>query len=508
VDRIEALAARLPAYPVLLAVAYVMNLALVNDVEPAGFVRPLVVAIAGSLVLLAVTSAIARSWRAGAALALVALCLLASREPLVQVISLLNRTVGPGVGILVLAGLTFVVLVALAVLVLRIRGWTGRALARLTAVLNVMALLFLVLVLAAGVPQIPTWLATPGETAENPDPELPDIFLILLDGYPRSDVLLDDFGIDNSAFLRELRSRSFAVSASSHSNYTFTALTMTSILQLDYLSVGLDGREVVAQHQVRAEFDAAALHGRVPEALRAAGYEFVASAPGWEHVSLRSAVERYLDRPELSDLELNLLKRTWIPDLPGVSEDWFISEQRSRVNGIFEQATSLSTEHRARPIFAFVHIPSPHMPIVFGREGRPVPWGSRQFGAGVPAEYGLSDAEFSGAYEQQLDYLNDRTLDLVDAILGGARPAAVVIFSDHGSSPRPYPDPRSLLPNLMAAYVPDGELQESDLADVLHGISAVLTRYVDLHLGAGAPRHWIASEEDRSIVIEESSPSR
>jgi hypothetical protein len=60
----------------------------------------------------------------------------------------------------------------------------------------------------------------------------------------------------------------------------------------------------------------------------------------------------------------------------------------------------------------------------------------------------------------------------------------------------------------MAAYVPDGELQESDLADVLHGISAVLTRYVDLEVSAVAPRYWIAGEEDGNIVIEESSPSR
>lgn len=57
----------------------------------------------------------------------------------------------------------------------------------------------------------------------------PDVYLILLDGYPRPDKLLAEFGIDNGAFIGGLEERGFAVAHASRSNYMETRLTLQSM---------------------------------------------------------------------------------------------------------------------------------------------------------------------------------------------------------------------------------------------------------------------------------------
>src|SRR5215207_7405737 len=63
----------------------------------------------------------------------------------------------------------------------------------------------------------------------------PDIYLIILDAHGRADVLQEKYGYDSSAFLQELTSMGFYVAECSQSNYASTNLSLTSLLQMDYL---------------------------------------------------------------------------------------------------------------------------------------------------------------------------------------------------------------------------------------------------------------------------------
>ena len=80
----------------------------------------------------------------------------------------------------------------------------------------------------------------PRQTAVPAKP-LSDIYFVILDGYGRSDVLGDLYGLDNSAFLQQLRRRAFYVAGKSRSNYAQTKLSLASTLNLDYLDVLLAG---------------------------------------------------------------------------------------------------------------------------------------------------------------------------------------------------------------------------------------------------------------------------
>jgi hypothetical protein len=63
----------------------------------------------------------------------------------------------------------------------------------------------------------------------------PDIYYIILDAYGRSDVLANNFDIDNTEFLNSLRSMGFYIANCSQSNYAHTNLSLASSLNYNYL---------------------------------------------------------------------------------------------------------------------------------------------------------------------------------------------------------------------------------------------------------------------------------
>ncbi len=64
---------------------------------------------------------------------------------------------------------------------------------------------------------------------------LPDIYLILVDGHARSDVLRDVYGYDNAAFTGRLEELGFWVADCSTSNYPGTYFSTASMFGMDYL---------------------------------------------------------------------------------------------------------------------------------------------------------------------------------------------------------------------------------------------------------------------------------
>src|SRR5215211_37104 len=63
----------------------------------------------------------------------------------------------------------------------------------------------------------------------------PDIYVIILDGYGRQDVLQDVYNVDNSEFISQLEKLGFFVANESHSNYLQTFYSMASLWNFDYL---------------------------------------------------------------------------------------------------------------------------------------------------------------------------------------------------------------------------------------------------------------------------------
>jgi len=149
-------------------------------------------------------------------------------------------------------------------------------------------------------------------------PDGPDIYVILLDGYPRADVLQYAFGIDNSPFTDALSARGFTVATASHSDYLWTHVSVPSALNLAYVE------------QIPAMLDV--IEGRAPrqptlrttiadnvafEVARQHGMMTVAVASGFEEVAPRRA-DVYIDGGELNEFEISLLSSTFAGDVLNV----------------------------------------------------------------------------------------------------------------------------------------------------------------------------------------------
>ena len=74
------------------------------------------------------------------------------------------------------------------------------------------------------------------ETIENGIKEFPDIYYIILDGYPGKTSLENVSGYDNQEFINNLQKQGFFIQEKSYVNYQHTFLSIPSILNMKYLN--------------------------------------------------------------------------------------------------------------------------------------------------------------------------------------------------------------------------------------------------------------------------------
>ena len=291
------------------------------------------------------------------------------------------------------------------------------------------------------------------ETPQNP----PDIYYILLDGYTRSDVLLEKFGYDNGEFIDQLEDSGFYVAQCSRSNYLHTHLVLPSLLNMDYVD------SLYAQTADSGEFDINFLNYKsknnvVMTNLQSVGYQTVTfeTSYAWAQFDesdlyYRPVVENifilyiskfeelYLDTTVLSALLdwdlMRLQKFSQNIVLPNVME-------KNRVAFIIDRLKKIP--ELENPQFVFAHLVIPHPPYIFNKDGV------------IPNLSSYDESWEEGKLGQQgyinnIQYINQEILDVVEMILSQSETDPIIIIqSDHGSE---FFD-RSM--NFSAFYFPGG----------------------------------------------------
>lgn len=417
-----------PWYPVAFAATYVLNLWVDSGVSVLAITRSLMVAMVAAGLILGVLAIVTRRPHLAGVLSLLAILVLLSRGPLYMA------------GLLTLA-----VAAALAVRLfgrIRRRPIVGKD---ITRALNAVSGVLLAVVLAGGMVR-GTFGAVPADLQQGrgtlqegdaPTPsDLPSIYVLMLDGYPRADSLERLFGGDNSSFLEELRARGFFVAENSESDYMFTQQTLTSMFHMKPLSE-IKPLEPLADGSSEANpLMRQVLNDNPVFALaRGQGYRVVTSSPGFEHVALRQS-DVYLDDGQLNDFEYHLLRFTNAQGIVNLlAPDFFADRQRDRIRSGFEHFVEV-TANETRPTLAFIHLPTPHLPVVFGSDGSdaPLPPSADIF------DWPEIDGRTRDAYVRQLTYLNARIIDVVDSALRANRSGVepiILVMSDHGAAARP-----------------------------------------------------------------------
>ena len=251
----------------------------------------------------------------------------------------------------------------------------------------------------------------------------PDIYYIILDRYPSQQTLAGTtYEYDNSSFLGELERRGFYVAPRSHANYTFTALSIASSLNMDYLDVETMADMAPTSDAWKPVYDMLAGSLAAPELLEREGYTYV-QLPSWfeptaagSEVDIRprlAAFSEFADALYRSTIFPIVLKRLDIRG-PGTGH---------ADHALFQFEQLAEPPEVTGPKFVFAHILLPHPPYVFGPDGV-LPVSEVTDGNDAPRE----------AFLGQLEYTNKRILEVIDELLRGSDESdpVVIIQADEG----------------------------------------------------------------------------
>jgi hypothetical protein len=274
----------------------------------------------------------------------------------------------------------------------------------------------------------------------------------------------------------------------SQSNYSDTRFSLASTLNMKYLDDGLDIPEVVHSGAV---LDGMIRSGEVQGNFADLGYTIVTFESGykwlrWEHAD-HHLNPGQVRQAQLSSLGLNDFERLFLEttaakflfDLPLLMES-------NRTAGLAEILENPRNTHRERvmygleqlplipvtfpsPKFTYAHIIFPHPPFVVDAGGNLLH---------------NSPADELAAYADQITYLDQRLLEIIDAILEQSDTPPIIIFQgDHGATiayQEQGIDPAQRLGILNAYYLPNDpsavETAQDDPAGSFYpGISPVNT---------------------------------
>jgi hypothetical protein len=253
----------------------------------------------------------------------------------------------------------------------------------------------------------------------------PDIYVIVLDGYARGDVLRRYYEFDNAEFLDGLKTRGFQVSDGSTANYNWTFLSLASVLNMDYLQPLL-GDRIAPSVRDRAPVYDAVRNNAAAKFLKERGYRTVHFQTTWG-ATLRNpyADEQVACHQGVFTDEYYrvVAEASWLKALqPRMSADI----ARCHLSNLESLA---NMGRQPGPKFVFAHFLPPHHPYLFDRKGNIL----RNANLSNQFEFQKRLWEEKGLYVDQLVYMNARITDAVDRILAASqRPPIIIIQSDHG----------------------------------------------------------------------------
>jgi hypothetical protein len=259
----------------------------------------------------------------------------------------------------------------------------------------------------------------------------PNIYIVLLDGYPRSDTLMTAMGIDNGPFERALAERGFDVYDDAHTDRRYTDLTLMTLLTGTTEGVPDD---TAPASEVQWLIRKALSDAELPRQAQAAGYEWdVIDSPAG-HVTFSAG--HHIQHGGVNTFEDNMLAESVFAPMVKAFLPYLLTDSlRAHFEGSVKSLISLVDPEKHRLVLA--HLFQPHLPFLWDADGKPtkVPffWPGVNIFAAQIETMGMSLADYSASMKGDLATLNPKLLAMIDAIVAKDPGAVVVLFSDHGA---------------------------------------------------------------------------
>lgn len=267
----------------------------------------------------------------------------------------------------------------------------------------------------------------------------PDVYVLILDGYGRADVLRDVYGFEND-LIPELRSLGFFVAEEAVANYPQTAHSLASSLNMDYLPTLVQGQD--PGRLSRRSLGDLIERNRFFAGFAAAGYRIKFFRSEYEMIQPALAAEEPAPFGYMTAFDFSAYGGSALPaafGAVGLTRGWLpLGAHRRQVLWTFDHLGTGPPDNA--PSLVFAHVLAPHPPFAFSPDGT-----LRR--TSVPAliydaEHWREIAEGTGeryesGYVDNVKFVNARVGALVRRILTNARrPTIFYIQGDHGPGAR------------------------------------------------------------------------
>jgi ABC-type multidrug transport system fused ATPase/permease subunit len=256
------------------------------------------------------------------------------------------------------------------------------------------------------------------------------VYLIILDEYAGKETLASDFGYNNNRFIQFLKDRKFHVADSATSNYSYTLLSVPSLLAGSY--IGAKTGEALAGVAQNKEAMLMMYENNIAHYFSKAGYKIKNYSPFGMNVA-----PNYYDHRFLPMGKYLLLYPSLIDDLAEKAPEFFVSKfaGRKQITSFYAKRAEefkpmlasvlKDTEETTVPMFTYLHIMLPHFPYL------------RDSAGGINIHFlskkDATETDKKNAYLQQLVYTNKVIAEFVDSLLVKTNgEAVIVLMSDHG----------------------------------------------------------------------------
>lgn len=246
----------------------------------------------------------------------------------------------------------------------------------------------------------------------------PNVYYFLFDEYGGYDNLLNYYDYDNSPFLNALSGRGFSLSY--HSRNTEAVATDTivpNLLNLNYVvRVEESGHQKAVFRNNCQMYRMFAENGYRINLINHVDYLGTAGCRVLTSHQTRRTISEYLMRNSLYNK---------FPQLRELLEQFFIFDYgknyRAGLDNALEAGLSCWQETGDGPTLTVGYLQCPHSPTMVGRHGEELPFA-----------YGWNWRDHS-LYLNQLEFINDYILELVDTITAHDPGALIILQSDHGN---------------------------------------------------------------------------
>lgn len=280
----------------------------------------------------------------------------------------------------------------------------------------------------------------------------PDVYYFLLDAYSRQDMLKENFGLDNSAFIAQLESMGFVVPQCTQSNYGNTVYSMSGTLNMDYLDkLGFSyaNLALLDENGYTAKITPLTADNLVMRTFHAAGYKIITLKTPYPFVDYPYSDIVYdvesntsqLNKLETLNFQYLFMRTTlmrviieWQEYAPGQFDNLppvllqFINPKDSKFNSrnykmyqqnLYQLASLENVARVPGKKFVYAHLLVTHQPFTFTADG-----GFRNI---------FYDS--AAAYADQVTYASQRMLTIVKNILAeSSTPPVIILQGDHSST--------------------------------------------------------------------------